>query len=603
MTGFAGVVGPFGWAADPGLAGCIAEAIAPMGPDRRDTWHEGRVFLAHALLATTFEEEGDVQPLTFDGAVRLVADARIDGRDDLIRELRAAGRTPSDDAPDSALILHAYHAWGEACVERLIGDFAFAVWDARRNTLFCARDQFGSVPFYYARIGEVFAFANAVPALLAHAGLDRSLNRVAIGDYLMFGYSLDPVGGFYRHIDRLPPAHAMTMTDGRAKVWRYWALPAADFAAAEREKPEDLIARFGEILSTAVGDRLRWGRVATTLSGGMDSTLVSGLAQRQAGAARIDAFCLGSDWLAPDNEREWASRCADHLGIPFHPMPIEPAFTDPPGGPWRLPPEPRLELRASSFHLLGERLAGEGVRVLLMGMGGDVITNGGLTHWTSLIRDRRFGRLMKEALVYWRHHRRRPPLRTAWRRSRPAPTPPIGRPLDPDFFRDCGLEERWLEREKAFRLDPRIVMQDPFWSEMFVASHPESTRLPLRVRQPFFDVRLVEAAMRLPPTPWQFDKALLRRFGRDLLPSEILARPKTPFGVNPGWLAACRGLEPWIHELPNAVELEGYVDKAKLGEIIGALDALPPAQYSGAVIIPGGLAMWLRNGAAGGIFK
>ncbi|MEI9852228.1 MAG: asparagine synthase-related protein [Sphingomonas sp.] len=357
MTGFAGCIGPY----DPAIARAMAQAIARLGPDRREQWQGEGAFLAHALLATTFEEERDAQPLSFDGRYHLVADARIDGREELVAALRAAGRPADPDAPDSALILHAWHAWGEACPERLIGDFAFAIWDSRERSLFAARDQFGSVPFYYGRAGDAFLFANAVPALLAHPALDRALNPVAIGDYLMLGYSLDRDAGFHRHIARLPPAHCMTMRDGAVRLRRYWRLPDPDFAEAGKMPPEEVVERFGAILTAAVRDRLRAPRVATTLSGGMDSTMIAGTALREAaGRTRIEAWSYGTDWILPDTERHWAWRCAHHLGLPFHSVGVERAFTDPPGGIFRVPPEPRLEIRTSSFQLVGDELAEQG---------------------------------------------------------------------------------------------------------------------------------------------------------------------------------------------------------------------------------------------------
>ncbi|HMO74786.1 MAG TPA: asparagine synthase-related protein [Sphingopyxis sp.] len=595
MTGFAGLIMPSGADVDPDTARAMADAIAYMGPDRQETWRGGRAFLAHALLATTFEEQHDRQPLSFDGAVHLVADARIDGRADLIRKLRAAGRTIADDATDSALILHAWHIWGEDCCAHLIGDFAFAIWDARAQRLFAARDQFGSVPFYYALAGGTLIFANSVPALLAHPGVDHVLNRQAIGDYLLFGYSLDRDAGFYRHIGRLPPAHSLTFSDGAVRTRRYWSLPEADFADAERTAPAELVEHFGAVLAEAVRDRVRCAKVATTLSGGMDSTLLTALAMRGSDA-RIDAYSFGSDWLVPNVERHWAWRCAHHIGVPFHSVSTDVCYVDPPGGPWRPPPEPRMEIKTSSFHLVGDRLAAEGTRVLLMGMGGDAIVAGGRNHWSELLRTRDHARLMREAWAYWRHHRRRPPLRGAWLHDRPAPPGPIVAPLDPDFVCEQRLEERWREGQVAYRDDPRAGMaSSPFWTEMLVASHPESTRLPLRARQPFFDVRLLEAAMRLPPTPWQFDKAMLRRLGEGLLPDEIVRRPKTAFGINPAWEAARRGLEPWLAGLPEAAELDGFIDRARLARIVAGIDSLPSQHYSSAVILPAGLAAWLRN--------
>jgi hypothetical protein len=101
--------------------------------------------------------------------------------------------------------------------------------------------------------------------------------------------------------------------------------------------------------------------------------------------------------------------------------------------------------------------------------------------------------------------------------------------------------------------------------------------------------------MRLPPAPWQFGKAILRTIGEGLLPDDIVRRPKTVFGTNPGWEAARRGLEPWLADLPNAVELEGYVDRKRLATIVADIGSLPPQDYSRAVVLPAGLAAWLRR--------
>jgi len=595
MTGIAGLICPRGAEVDPAVAGALAAPLSRLGPDRQDQWRSGRAFLAHALLATTLEEERDQQPLTFDGEVFLIADARIDGREALIDDLRMAGRTIGADAPDSALILHAWHVWAEAAPEHLIGDFAFAIWDSRTETLFAARDQFGTVPFYFARVGGSLVFGNAVPALLAHPGLDRSLNPVAIGDYLMFGHSLDPRTGFHRDIERLPPAHCLTFADGAIRTRRYWTLPEADYREAATRSADEVVERFRAVVAAAVRDRTRAARVATTLSGGMDSTLITALAMG-APSSRIDSYSFGGDWLTPDTERHWAWRCAHHLGVPFHSISVEPGYLDPPGGPWRLPPEPRMELKYSSFHMVGDRLTAAGIRVLLMGMGGDAIVAAGPHHWAGLLRRRAYGPLFREALAFWRHDHRRPPLRTAWLRSRPVALRPITAPLDPDFVREHRLEERWREGHAALARDPRENMAvHPFWTEMFVASHPESTGLPVRARQPFFDVRLLEASMRLPPSPWQFEKAILRTIGQGLLPDDIVRRPKTVFGVNPGWEAARRGLEPWIADLPLAAELDGYIDRKRLAAIVADIGSLPPQQYSSAVMLPASLAAWLRR--------
>src|SRR5207249_4266626 len=103
------------------------------------------------LLGTTFESAEEEQPCSLDGAMWITADARLDARADLVARLADHGHGGLEARPDVELILRAYRVWGEACVDHLMGDFAFAVWDAPRRTLFCARDQIGIKPFFYAR--------------------------------------------------------------------------------------------------------------------------------------------------------------------------------------------------------------------------------------------------------------------------------------------------------------------------------------------------------------------------------------------------------------------------------------------------------------------
>src|SRR5262249_55055141 len=150
------------------------------------------------MLRTTWEAETERQPLTLDGKLWLIADARIDGRAELIAELEAKlrrkvrfresgnGTGPERLPNDAELILLAYEAWGEDCGAHLIGDFVFAIWDSGERRLFCGRDHFGVKLFYYALVGKTFVFSNTLECLRLHPLVSDNLNEVAIGDYLLF---------------------------------------------------------------------------------------------------------------------------------------------------------------------------------------------------------------------------------------------------------------------------------------------------------------------------------------------------------------------------------------------------------------------------------
>ena len=154
MSGIFGIFNFDGSPVSPHLLRRMAEFMTFRGPDKQETWVDGGVGLGQAMLRTTDESLRERQPFSLDNQVWIVADARVDGRDELIRRLEAGGRGKLKNVTDVELILQAYHVWGVDCVRRLIGDFAFAIWDKRKQVLFCARDHFGIKPFYYAQAGN-----------------------------------------------------------------------------------------------------------------------------------------------------------------------------------------------------------------------------------------------------------------------------------------------------------------------------------------------------------------------------------------------------------------------------------------------------------------
>src|SRR5216683_2800992 len=201
------------------------DSLAYRGPDSQTCWLESSIGLGHAMLRTTQEAEGENQPAGLDGRFWIVADARIDCREDLTAELRRSVREVGANAPDSELILHAYAAWGTPCVERLRGDFSFAIWDAAKKELFCARDHFGIKPFYYAQVGDVFIFSNTLNCIRMHPLVSGELNDAAIGDFLLFGLNYDNATTTFRDIQRLPPAHSLTFSPNGIKIRHYWTPP------------------------------------------------------------------------------------------------------------------------------------------------------------------------------------------------------------------------------------------------------------------------------------------------------------------------------------------------------------------------------------------
>jgi len=255
----------------------MTNILAHRGPDNAGIWRKGSVGLGHRMLHTTPESLHEKLPLTnISGDLVITADARIDNRDELIPLLGFDDR-PAEDVADSQLILAAYEKWGEACPEKLIGDFAFVIWDGRQQQLFCARDHLGIRPLYYFNSNQVFAFGSEIKSLLCLAAVPRRLNELRIG-YHLSAIVEDKSITFYHDIFRLLPGHSMIVNPSGIYVHCYWSLNSTQEITLESD--EAYAEAFREIFTEAVRCRVRSDfSVGSALSGGLDSSAVTCVAQ------------------------------------------------------------------------------------------------------------------------------------------------------------------------------------------------------------------------------------------------------------------------------------------------------------------------------------
>jgi asparagine synthase (glutamine-hydrolysing) len=277
-----GIFGLFNQDGAPVLRGELtdmASLLERRGPDGTGLWNAGSTSLGHTLLATTPELLFERQPLRDPetGCV-ITADVRLDNRDELIAALGLTDR--ADITGDADLILTAYLAWGEACPERFLGDFAFAIWDPRHRTLFCARDQFGMRPLYYHHTpGRFVVFASEPRAILVLPWTPYRINEGRIADFLVTQLEgIDKTSTFFEEVYRLPPAHMLTVTPSRATRRRYWTLePGPELRLSSNDAYAEA---FLDVFREAVRCRLRGaGPVGSMLSGGMDSGSVVAVAR------------------------------------------------------------------------------------------------------------------------------------------------------------------------------------------------------------------------------------------------------------------------------------------------------------------------------------
>ncbi|MGZ4733276.1 MAG: hypothetical protein ACXVZH_14175, partial [Terriglobales bacterium] len=228
MSGIVGIVHFDGAPVERHLLGRMTGFMAFRGPDAQEIWIDGNAGFGHALLKTTDESEHERQPFTLDGRIWIVADARVDARRDLIAKLKTKGSENeclSTDATDVELILRAYLAWGEDCVEHLLGDFAFAIWDGPKQWLFCARDHLGVKPFFYAQLGQKLIFSTSLDCIRQHPAVSDRLNDQAIADFLLFDLNQDKATTSFADIQRIPPAHVAKWSADGTELRCYWTLP------------------------------------------------------------------------------------------------------------------------------------------------------------------------------------------------------------------------------------------------------------------------------------------------------------------------------------------------------------------------------------------
>ncbi|MCS6806091.1 MAG: asparagine synthase-related protein [Acidobacteriota bacterium] len=583
MSGIVGIVMLDGAPVDRQLLRRMTEFMTYRGPDAQAVWSDGHVGFGHTLLRTTFESEYEQQPCSLDGQVWITADARVDGRADLIQALAAHGRDVRHTATDVELILHAYHVWGEACVNHLLGDFAFAIWDGHRRRLFCARDHFGLKPFYYAHLPNCLVFSNTLNCVRLHPDVSDRLNDLAIADFLMFGGNQDLETTSFADIRRLPPAHVLTWSDGQLRQVRYWSLPTD--GSIRYKRADDYVAHFGELLRAAVADRLRTTHVGIWMSGGLDSTSVAAMAKEilseQSAPFDLRAYTVFLDWSLPDGDRDYARIMADSLGIPIHFVILNDYK---PYDRWDDPavqrPEPNYNLFEAMFVDEYNQVAPH-ARVVLGGDGGDALLARTRSYFVDLVKKLRWGRLLADVSRYVWSYRKLPPLgfRSALKRflavAPPPDHPPFPEWLNPSLAEQLNLRARWEQVNRGPDVrhpthpDAARYLLYPTWVNDFESYDPGVHGFPLETRLPYFDVRLVNYVLAIPPVPWCIDKALLRLLGKGRLPECVRLRPKTPLASDPTIALLQREDMQWLNHFEDVPELSKYVDLSKLPIVAG----------------------------------
>lgn len=521
MCGICGELRFDGAPADLGAVNRMMDQIRRRGPDHGGSWSDGGLGFGHRRLAIIDLSIRSNQPMVDpELGLALVFNGAIYNYRALRQELAALGYHFFSDG-DTEVILKAWHAWGEGCVERLHGMFAFALWDLGKRVLFLARDRFGVKPLYWTRDALRFRFASSSQALLAAGGVDTAIDPIGLHHLFTLHAVVPAPRTILTGIRKLAPAHWLRLdADGTTTERAYWSL--AGIRPDPVPSAGDWVAAIGAALRQAVRRREEVADVpvGVLLSGGLDSSLLVALLA-ELGTAEIRTFSVGFEDTPEEagSEFEYSDPVVARYATRHH------KFHVPNSEVLRRLPEavdamtePMFGQDAVAFYLLGEQVSRE-IKVVQSGQGADEVFGGYFWYprlagadrgaWLETFRRHYFDRDHAEFL----------------RLAAPAFAGPDHTGLlVADLLDQTGAEELV---DAVLRLDvTTLIVDDPVKrvDNMTMAWG-------LEARVPFLDHELVELATRCPvEIRLRADgKFPLKALARGLLPDAIIDRPKGYF--------------------------------------------------------------------------
>ena len=569
MCGILGVFNFDGRPVEPSLLRRMVARIAHRGPDDAGIQVEGSLGLAHARLSI-LDVEGGRQPMVSrDGSLWITFNGEIFNYVELRDELRARGHAFTTRS-DTEVILEAYQQRGEACVHAFNGQWAFALWEARRRRLFLSRDRLGVRPLFYARTGRALVFASEIKALLAHPDVPRELDLRGLDEVFTLWHSLAPRTVF-RGIAELPPGHSMTVDHaGDVRVTPHWRLEYPVVADASRD-PDEAAEELRALLLDATRIRLRSDvPVGTYLSGGLDSTTVTALTTRVQNA-RPRTFSVTFDDPEFDERRYQAEAVrvlgSQHDQVGCTAADIAGVFPD----VIRHAETPIVRTAPAPLYLLARRVRRRGYKVVLTGEGADEMLGGydvfkeaKIRRFWAAVPGSRVRPLLLRRLYPWLSNLQKQPeayLRAFFHVRPEDLASPFFSHL-PRWRLTAGLKRFFAPAVRAAlaprdlfaELRERLPVQYDEWPSLCQAQYLETTGLlpgyilssqgdrvamahGVELRSPFLDHRLVRFAAGLPPAlklRVLDEKHVLKRAMTGIVPTLITARSKQPYRAPEG---------------------------------------------------------------------
>lgn len=554
------------------------------------------LFFGYRRLSIIDVSPAGHQPMSnIDGSLWIVFNGEIYNYIELRSELQSLGyvfRTQTD----TEVILNAYHAWGVECLNRFNGMWAFALYDKRKNRLFCARDRFGIKPFYYHSNDSRFLFGSEIKTLLGHSDVPRIPNAAVIYDYLAYGVLDHTEETFYQNIKQLLPAHYLILEGGTISIQRYWDIdPNNKFDIGSDEKAiQEYSRRFFDIFEDAVRIHLRSDvPIGSCLSGGLDSSAIVTMTNRLLlTAGGINPAVIG------DRQKTFSS-CFEDLRFDERKYIEEIVSVTSAESNYIFPgPANLMEELPKLMHHQDEpfgstsmyaqwcvmKLAGQhGIRVLLDGQGSDEMLAGYTpffdTYWGTLAASGDLSRMINE----WNAHRQ---LRSASmsfliQHTLFALAPRYvqrqvrfnrgSRALNPDFVKQ--YQDRFFDssaKHAGSLMNERLYMFTAQTSLPALLRYEDRSSMAhsIESRVPFLDYRLVEYIFSLPEHQKinkGYTKSVLRNALSDLIPQPILKRTDKMGFVTPEQVWFSEEMKGWADEIINskAFRERSYFDHSK----------------------------------------
>lgn len=581
----------------------MSDIIAHRGPDDAGLkWFaESSSGLAQRRLSIIDLSPGGHQPMCNEtGDLWIVFNGEIYNYKELGEEVVAKG-VRLRSTSDTEILLYAYHLWGEACLDKLNGMFAFVIYDSRKRKLFAARDRLGIKPFYYHFENGCLVFASEIKALLNSTLVPKRPDLSALHTPARFQVS--PWTGF-QDVLKLPPAHCMTLEDGKLSVREYWTLKPTELPASEAS----LIEQLDALLSDSVRLQMRADvPVGVFLSGGLDSSIVSAL-MRVNTEQTIHSFTI--KFSAEDQKFEqmtpdevYARQVAKQFNFTYHEFEIKPQVEELlPKMVWHLD-EPLSDPAAINTYLISKAARDLNIVVLLNGMGGDEIFGGYRKHLACLTAETYQAvvpRAVRRIVQYAADHI---PVATASRGLKQirwgkrflsfAEAPRSDRYLMSDlsvaptqfsqmFASHMSYYDSHFFKAQAKRFNGNGLsyLTQMCWNDtlVFLPEHnltysdKASMAASIEGRPPLTDHRIVEFMFAVAPRERihrMTQKYLLKKVSEKYLPKNIIYRPKAPF-ASPlrSWV---RGpLSPMVADLlsESALRSRGLYDPAYVAGLI-----------------------------------